>query len=59
MSPHPPAYTPTPCLQESEECAALVANSQLVLVEGADHNFTQHEAGEAMARHVVDFVLEL
>jgi hypothetical protein len=34
-----------------------VANSQLVLVEGADHNFTQQEAGEAMARHVVDFVL--
>ena len=45
------------CLQESEECAALMTNSQLVLVEGADHNFTQQEAGEAMARHVVDFVL--
>ena len=34
-----------------------MSNSQLVLVEGADHNFTQHEAGQAMAQHVVDFVL--
>ena len=59
MSPHPPAIRPPPCLQESEECAALVSNSQLVLVEGADQNFTQQEAGQAMARHVVDCMLEL
>lgn len=43
--------------QESEACAALVSNSQLVLVEGGDHNFTSPEAGREMARRVVDFVL--
>jgi hypothetical protein len=32
-----------------------VPNSQLVLVEGADHNFTQ--SGQQLAQHVVDFVL--
>lgn len=44
-------------VQESEACAALVPSSQLVLVEGADHNFTSPEAGREMARRVVDFVL--
>lgn len=43
--------------QESEACAALVPSSQLVLVEGADHNFTSTEAGREMAQRVVDFVL--
>ncbi|KAL4420728.1 hypothetical protein ABPG75_010384 [Micractinium tetrahymenae] len=43
--------------QESEACAALVPSSQLVLVEGADHNFTSPEAGRKMARWVVEFVL--
>lgn len=41
--------------QESELCASLVPNSQLVLVEGADHNFTR--SGAQLAQHVVDFVL--
>lgn len=44
-------------LQESEACAALVPGSRLVLVEGADHNFSGAAAGAAMAGHVVDFVL--
>lgn len=43
--------------QESELCASVVPNSRLILVEGADHNFTQKEAGQQMAAHVVDFVL--
>ena len=43
--------------QESELCASLVPSSQLVLVEGGDHNFTQQQAKEQMAWHVVDFVL--
>jgi hypothetical protein len=34
-----------------------VPNSRLVLVEGADHNFTQRQAAEQMAAHVVEFVL--
>ena len=36
-----------------------MSNSQQVLVEGADQNCTQQEAGQAMARHVVDCMLEL
>lgn len=42
---------------DSELCASLVPNSRLILVEGADHNFTGEAAGQAMARHVVNFVL--
>ena len=44
-------------MQESEACASLVTNSQLVLVDGANHNFTQAAAGQQMAQHVVNFAL--
>ena len=47
----------TPPPQESELCASLVPNSELVLIEGGDHNFTQPAAAEAMIQAVVDFVL--
>ena len=49
---HPPI-----ALQESELCASLVPNSELALIEGGDHNFTQPAAAEAMIQAVVDFVL--
>lgn len=56
FSPTPKPTAPHP-LQDSELCASLVPNSRLILVEGADHNFTGEAAGQAMARHVVNFVL--
>lgn len=44
-------------VQDSELCADLVPNSQLTVVEDADHNFSSPQAGAKMARRVVDFVL--
>jgi uncharacterized protein len=43
--------------EESKECAEMigVGHAELVLIEGADHNYTKH--GSEMAAEVVKFVL--
>ncbi|GAB4816644.1 hypothetical protein N2152v2_003690 [Parachlorella kessleri] len=46
----------SPSVRDSELCASLIPNSQLQLIEGADHNFRRLEHAQQLLDAVVAFV---